>query len=159
MYSCIAVKLRVEGCDKLIFLSCGYYFSVHLRENLYIVISLVDIRRTDKRHRNFSDTLKLRFGMEAAELSAISVAVGNNRHCLQVLCAVVRDRLRKQYKTCASAVDRHTAFNTALYAVKKIKLTEQLSLHRAFTAGNYKAIEAAVKNLLLPYLKAVCTEL
>ena len=89
VYSCIAVKLRVEGCHKLIFLSCGYYFSVHLRENLYIVINLVDIRRTDKRHRNFSDTLKLRFGMETAELSAISVAVGNNGHCLQVLCTVV----------------------------------------------------------------------
>lgn len=30
VYSCIAVKLRVESCHKLIFLSCGYYFSVHL---------------------------------------------------------------------------------------------------------------------------------
>ena len=30
MHSCISVKLRVEGCHKLIFLSCGYYFSVHL---------------------------------------------------------------------------------------------------------------------------------
>lgn len=89
MHSCIAVKLRVEGCDKLIFLSCGYYFSVYLRENLHIVISLVDIRRTDKRHRNFSDTLKLSFGMETAELSAVCVAVGNDRHCLKVLCAVV----------------------------------------------------------------------
>ena len=50
VYSCIAVKLRVESGDKLFSLSCGNYLSADLGENFRIIEHLIDIRCADKCH-------------------------------------------------------------------------------------------------------------
>lgn len=82
VYSCIAVKLRVESGDKLFSLSCGNYLSADLGENFRIIEHLIDIRCADKCHRNYAYAVELCVGMEASELSAVSVAVSDDRHCL-----------------------------------------------------------------------------
>jgi hypothetical protein len=101
----------MERNGELILVSHGDDLVLDGRENLYVFACALYERGSDERHRDFSDSLKIFFGVKTPELPAVSVAFYSNGRCRKVRVTVVAQFFGEQYESCASAECGETAFD------------------------------------------------
>ena len=111
MDSQVVVQFRMERNGELILVPHGDNLILNGRENLYVFACALYERGSDERHRDFSDSLEIFFGVETPKLPAVSVAFYSNGRCRKVRVTVVAQFFGEQYESCASPESRKSAFD------------------------------------------------
>ena len=86
MYACVVIQLGVKRCNELCALTGSYNMSTNHGKCLGISRHSVDVRRTNERHRHIvANSLKMSFGIETAELTAVGITTHVNIHCRETV--------------------------------------------------------------------------
>jgi hypothetical protein len=85
----------MERNGELILVPHGDDLVLDGRENLYVFACALYERGSDERHRDFSDSFEIFFGVKTPELSTVGVALYGNGCCRKIRMTVVAQFLGK----------------------------------------------------------------
>ena len=144
--------------NKHIFLLRCNNFVIYDGQHFNRIFHTFDIRRTNKRHRNFFYCAKSIIGEKAAQLSAVSIAFHTNIHRAKTWNTTVH-LFCQQNQTGTGAKYRQTCLYFLTQEIIQLKLAQELVHHRAFTARNDKAVHRLIEVAPLANLEVRHAEL
>ncbi len=155
----IRIQLRMKGQAELILITHGYNVTVHLCQHLCILAHLFYIRSTDKGHRHLSDSIKLLYGMETAKLPSIGIPANRYRKCSKIYMSVIGQVLSQKNQAGTGTKNGHSILDSFFQLIKQIKLLQQLSLNRTFSAWEHKTVKILIEVFFLTNFETFSAQL
>lgn len=158
MYARVGCQFGVEGAGEEIVLASGDDSTVDGGEYVYALVNRLDIRGTDKCHRDIAERAEGSGGREAGELSAVRIAAGGDTHGGKMRLFAACDGVGKQDQTGARAEGGQSFGDACAQWIQQIRFAKQFALDGAFATGEDKRVEGTVEVGALSDLDRICIE-
>lgn len=158
MYSGAVRYFGMERGGEKLSVPGGHDVAVHCGQNFRVSPDFFDVRRTDESHGNDSAVGKLGVGIEASELSPVSVSQHPYIHGGEGRNSSVHFFCEDDH-SCARAEYGESFGNFGFQGIKNTQFPEEFPHNGAFAAGDDKRIELPLQIPGVSYFETVDAKL